>query len=157
MVWRLFLNRLPTKDSLIRRNVPLDVNDMTWVFCRDHNEFVEHVFISCKEIHALWIALIGWTALMLLRGIWELIFIRFHHAFGHNLRGKNGKLYVVRWFGQSGIVGIIASLIIRVLRKRNYGRIFCIQLGHCYRGFLKDLDTHIRSGVSLLVPASIRE
>lgn len=93
MVWRLFLNRLPTKDSLIRRNVPLDVNDMTWVFCRDHNEFVEHVFISCKEIHALWIALIGWTALMLLRGIWELIFIRFHHAFGHNLRGKNGKLY----------------------------------------------------------------
>lgn len=53
-VWRLFLNRLPTRDSLKRKNINLDMDDNSCVFCSQVEESADHAFMNCRKIYPLW-------------------------------------------------------------------------------------------------------
>ena len=52
-VWRLFLNRLPTRDSLKRKNINLDMDDNSCVFCSQVEESADHAFMNCRKIYPL--------------------------------------------------------------------------------------------------------
>lgn len=52
LAWRLWLNRLPTKDNLIRRNV--NIPSMMCEVCGMENESLEHVFGSCVIAAQVW-------------------------------------------------------------------------------------------------------
>ncbi|GLT45963.1 hypothetical protein SLA2020_197560 [Shorea laevis] len=52
-VWRLLLNRLPTKDNLLLRGVSLAPNTAC-VLCGAHLENVNHVFAKCWRSQNLW-------------------------------------------------------------------------------------------------------
>ncbi|XP_058776714.1 uncharacterized protein LOC131651051 [Vicia villosa] len=42
--WRLFLNRLPTKDLLVYRGINLNHDNLMCVFCNSHVEEADHLF-----------------------------------------------------------------------------------------------------------------
>ncbi|KAF1871848.1 hypothetical protein Lal_00020643, partial [Lupinus albus] len=47
--WRLFMDRIPTKDALSRRGVlPTDANDTLCSFCHKNPESSNHLFSSCS-------------------------------------------------------------------------------------------------------------
>ncbi|KAF1888616.1 hypothetical protein Lal_00011390 [Lupinus albus] len=47
--WRLFQDRIPTKDALLKRGIPLNNGgDLHFVFCNDTPETANHLFSTCK-------------------------------------------------------------------------------------------------------------
>ncbi|XP_058771631.1 uncharacterized protein LOC131644997 [Vicia villosa] len=65
--WRLFLNRLPTKDVLMYRGINLNHANSMCIFCNSHVEEADHLFSKCfviklvwKEI-AMWVGFLGWS------------------------------------------------------------------------------------------------
>jgi len=61
-VWRLLRNRIPTKDSLLRRNI-IHVNDLECVFGCGASETVNHLFLVCDLSYALWLHVWNWVGL----------------------------------------------------------------------------------------------
>ncbi|XP_058742108.1 uncharacterized protein LOC131614555 [Vicia villosa] len=66
-VWRLFVNRLPTKDFLVYRGINFTSSNLNCIFCDRQLENRDHLFFNCdvikvvwKEI-ALWVDLPGWN------------------------------------------------------------------------------------------------
>ncbi|XP_058764822.1 uncharacterized protein LOC131638284 [Vicia villosa] len=58
--WRVILNRIATKDQLIKRNVVLDSNDNLCVFCHLHDETISHLFGSCSFMENIWNSVCKW-------------------------------------------------------------------------------------------------
>ncbi|PWA43689.1 RNA-directed DNA polymerase, eukaryota, Reverse transcriptase zinc-binding domain protein [Artemisia annua] len=61
--WRLEMNRLPTSDLLLRRNIPIP--SLTCPLCNSHDETSQHLFISCPFSDALWTFLLSWCKIPL--------------------------------------------------------------------------------------------
>ena len=59
LVWRLLWDRLPTKENLLKRQVPLD-NDLC-PFCQNHVESASHLFFTCIKIMPLWWEFNSWV------------------------------------------------------------------------------------------------
>ena len=59
LVWRLLWHRLPTKENLLRRQVPLD-NDLC-TFCQNQVESASHLFFTCIKIMPLWWEFNSWV------------------------------------------------------------------------------------------------
>src|SRR4051794_9667161 len=58
--WRVILNRITTKDKLIKHSIVLDPNDNLCVFCQLHNETISHLFGSCTFMENIWNLVIKW-------------------------------------------------------------------------------------------------
>ncbi|XP_076944465.1 uncharacterized protein LOC143615131 [Bidens hawaiensis] len=58
VVWRAGLDRLPTWVALAAQNINVPLLDCA--FCGDHNESVEHIFVSCGLAQAVWHAISYW-------------------------------------------------------------------------------------------------
>ncbi|GKV10375.1 hypothetical protein SLEP1_g21750 [Rubroshorea leprosula] len=71
MIWRLFLNRLPTKDNLCLPGVNL-TNNPNCVFCGDHPEDANHIFAKCRQSQKLWSKICHW---------WGFLFVPPDNAF----------------------------------------------------------------------------
>ncbi|GKV32324.1 hypothetical protein SLEP1_g40940 [Rubroshorea leprosula] len=71
MIWRLFLNRLPTKDNLFLRGVNL-TNNPNCMFCGDHPEDANHIFAKCRQSQKLWSKICHW---------WGFLFVPPDNAF----------------------------------------------------------------------------
>jgi len=50
--WRLFLDRLPTRGNLSRRNIP--IQDIMCPLCGCQHEETGHLFFHCKMTKGLW-------------------------------------------------------------------------------------------------------
>ena len=61
-VWRLLRNRIPTKDSLLQRNI-IHVNDLECVSGCGASETVNHLFLECDLSYALWLHVWNWVGL----------------------------------------------------------------------------------------------
>lgn len=46
-LWRLGLNKLPTKDNLLHREMHHIINSPLCLFCNNHEETLEHLFFTC--------------------------------------------------------------------------------------------------------------
>ncbi|XP_076938313.1 uncharacterized protein LOC143606427 [Bidens hawaiensis] len=58
VAWRAALSRLPTRDALIKRNIP--VSSILCSIFGDLEESVEHIFISCGFAQLLWSVISLW-------------------------------------------------------------------------------------------------
>ncbi|XP_058765916.1 uncharacterized protein LOC131639438 [Vicia villosa] len=52
--WRLFVNRLPTKDLLKIRGIPFPLNSLSCSFCEAELESRNHSFFNCKVVDLIW-------------------------------------------------------------------------------------------------------
>ncbi|XP_035835702.1 uncharacterized protein LOC118483978 [Helianthus annuus] len=57
-MWRAFLDRLPTKMALVRRNVAIDNQFCVW--CEAYEETIEHVLTGCVMAVGVWNAISVW-------------------------------------------------------------------------------------------------
>nr|XP_043619869.1 uncharacterized protein LOC122591684 [Erigeron canadensis] len=94
VAWRANINRLPTKDNIVRRNIILS-SDLC-VFCGESTETVEHVLHSCPFTQAVWEQICLWNQIssFFAFGVCDLWKI---HQFHPHPRTKNRKkaLYAV--------------------------------------------------------------
>ncbi|KAJ0779037.1 putative reverse transcriptase zinc-binding domain-containing protein [Helianthus annuus] len=56
--WRLEMDRLPTKEALRKRNVP--VGDISYPFCGSDDESAENLFIACFVASNVWNGISSW-------------------------------------------------------------------------------------------------
>ncbi|KAF1868532.1 hypothetical protein Lal_00035970 [Lupinus albus] len=86
-VWRLFQDRIPTKDSLIRRDISL-LNDggNLCSFCNDHLEFTHHLFYTCTFTYHIWQSMYKWLGFSS-----ALSLTPFHHYLSHLGMTKDKK------------------------------------------------------------------
>lgn len=56
--WRLLRDRLPTRKQLLRRKIILQNQEALCVFCEQHIEEPNHLFILCPKIQRLWLSII---------------------------------------------------------------------------------------------------
>ncbi|PWA85084.1 RNA-directed DNA polymerase, eukaryota, Reverse transcriptase zinc-binding domain protein [Artemisia annua] len=61
--WRLELNRVPTRDQLQLRQIPLP--STCCPICNCHEETVNHLFLQCSFADSLWKHLLQWCNLPL--------------------------------------------------------------------------------------------
>ncbi|KAF1894122.1 hypothetical protein Lal_00004041, partial [Lupinus albus] len=61
----LIRRRLATKDELFKRNVIVRVDDMLCIFCKNHVETIDHLFISCDLFQVL-MSLLFWILLSIM-------------------------------------------------------------------------------------------
>lgn len=47
--WRCFLNKVPTKDSLLKRGLINSTSNLKCVFCNDFDETLHHSFLFCRN------------------------------------------------------------------------------------------------------------
>ncbi|XP_058783702.1 uncharacterized protein LOC131658424 [Vicia villosa] len=52
--WRLFVNRLPTKDLLKVRGISFPTSNLNCIFCGVHLEDRDHLFFKCHVIKLVW-------------------------------------------------------------------------------------------------------
>lgn len=62
LIWRVMLDRLPTKDNLRMRNIILEESDLLCPLCNYHRESAQHLFISCLLVSSIWYEYYGWTS-----------------------------------------------------------------------------------------------
>lgn len=60
--WRLLLDRLPTKDNLIRRNVV--INNSRCSLCDSCDENVVHLFFHCDFSKCIWKEILSWIGIV---------------------------------------------------------------------------------------------
>ncbi|GLT47053.1 hypothetical protein SLA2020_207750 [Shorea laevis] len=58
-IWRLLLNRLPSKDNLILRGVK-DLSNSNCVLCGAEMEDINHLFAKCRKVQLLWSKICFW-------------------------------------------------------------------------------------------------
>jgi hypothetical protein len=84
--WRLFLDRIPTRDKLFQRRVIL-ISDQGCVGNCGSNEVREHLFITCSFFGDLWKLVAGWLGIST---VFHCQFFNHLHQFG-GLRGFSKK------------------------------------------------------------------
>ncbi|GLT38064.1 hypothetical protein SLA2020_123340 [Shorea laevis] len=61
--WRLFLDRLATKDNLFKRGIALLGGDVSCGLCGEGVEQVNHIFCECKGAWLVWTKVLRWWGL----------------------------------------------------------------------------------------------
>lgn len=59
-IWRLFLDRLPTRELLLRRNIISSLHGVSCAFCFREVESREHRFFTCAFSYGIWTAVLQW-------------------------------------------------------------------------------------------------
>lgn len=59
--WRVFLNRIQTKNNLIRRNIPIQNPTCTW--CGNMEETTSHLLFHCSFAWKVWSLTLNWLGL----------------------------------------------------------------------------------------------
>ncbi|XP_058747131.1 uncharacterized protein LOC131620130 [Vicia villosa] len=61
--WRCFLNKLPTKDSLLRKGILNSSSNLECAFCGDCHESLLHSFLSCRNSVIVWREMSDWVGM----------------------------------------------------------------------------------------------
>ncbi|KAF1867673.1 hypothetical protein Lal_00050106 [Lupinus albus] len=84
--WRLFQDRIPTKDALSRRGVTtIGIDDILCSFCREHSESSHHLFSSCSFTFLVWQLVYNWLGISVLATVWAIWLSRNDLIFNSNL------------------------------------------------------------------------
>ncbi|XP_058746378.1 uncharacterized protein LOC131619282 [Vicia villosa] len=59
--WRLFVNRLPTKDLLLYRGINFTPSNLNCFSCNTHVEDKDHLFFKCDVIKVVWKEIGAWV------------------------------------------------------------------------------------------------
>ena len=97
LAWRLFRNRIPTKDNLVHRGV-LPSTDMSCVFGCGSSESAVHLFIHCSFSGTLWALVSNWLSIS---------FVHPSELRHHFILNYISRLFGLLQFGSFGRIGII--------------------------------------------------
>jgi len=61
--WRVMINRLPTRDNLVKIDIPIESN--LCVFCNEVEENVSHLLFTCKISYSIWKMCENWLGVQL--------------------------------------------------------------------------------------------
>ncbi|XP_058774343.1 uncharacterized protein LOC131648617 [Vicia villosa] len=61
--WRCFINKVPTKDSLLFKGIIAYTSNLDCVFCADCNESLLYSFLSCRNAGIVWREMAEWIGL----------------------------------------------------------------------------------------------
>ena len=60
-MWRAYLDRLPTKTALARRNIMVD--NLSCVWCQFYDESIEHLLTGCATVTGVWDKIASWCGI----------------------------------------------------------------------------------------------
>lgn len=63
LAWKVLLDRIPTKDNLLRRKVLSAEANLTCIFCNSARETTEHLFFVCPCVSLIWSRCYKWLGL----------------------------------------------------------------------------------------------
>lgn len=88
--WRLLMNRLPSKDSLMRRG--LNINNPDCILCGEQAESLDHLMTGCVISKELWKEIEDWCNIppMILFSAKDLIF---YHIY---IKGSNSRKEIIQ-------------------------------------------------------------
>ncbi|XP_058733926.1 uncharacterized protein LOC131605606 [Vicia villosa] len=95
--WRCFKNKIPTRNLLLKRGVPLDSSNLVCVFCEDSNESSKHLLLECKMAEAVWQNMALWLGMTYEKPGEFMESFWFWSSFCHTKkvrRGKEGSIWL---------------------------------------------------------------
>ncbi|KAJ0928072.1 putative reverse transcriptase zinc-binding domain-containing protein [Helianthus annuus] len=100
-VWRLGLNRVPTSEALLHRNI--EVSDPSCLLCGSETESADHLFLACYVASMVWNGVSSWCK------ITQIFAFSFQDLFSiHNnlmvSEKKRRRYKVLLWF-HAGVHG----------------------------------------------------
>ena len=60
LVWKLFLDRLQTRDNLRKRAILVDLADCLCPLCLEAEESSAHLFFTCQVVWRVWMSIYNW-------------------------------------------------------------------------------------------------
>ncbi|GAU45287.1 hypothetical protein TSUD_98760 [Trifolium subterraneum] len=58
--WRLLLSRLPTRMALARKNIIVNLHELSCIFCGEEQEELSHLLFNCPFSQELWKRIFKW-------------------------------------------------------------------------------------------------
>ncbi|XP_022014519.1 uncharacterized protein LOC110914015 [Helianthus annuus] len=84
--WRLFLNRLPSKDALAARNIHID--SQLCPFCDEVTETLDHLFSACRFGNEVWAGVSSWLKIPPIFAFGYKDILLFHRSLRTSKRGS---------------------------------------------------------------------
>ncbi|KAF1886758.1 hypothetical protein Lal_00045995 [Lupinus albus] len=95
--WRLFQNRIPTKDALLRQGFSSsDSGGILCPFCNEHPESTDHLFSSCSLSYLVWQMIYKWLGISVVLPNTPSHHLSYH--LGLVKDRKSWKFWSVIWF-----------------------------------------------------------
>ncbi|KAJ0868411.1 putative reverse transcriptase zinc-binding domain-containing protein [Helianthus annuus] len=97
-IWRAFMDRIPTRQALARRNVAVDSESCA--FCRVFSESMDHLFSGCETACAVWSWLSEWAKINLIFVFSFKDVLMLHKGASEDKRARviiQGLIMVVCW------------------------------------------------------------
>ncbi|KAF1877282.1 hypothetical protein Lal_00012053, partial [Lupinus albus] len=116
-VWKLIRGRFPTWDELFKRNVIIRVDDMLCIFCNNHVETVDHLFVSCDFASSIWKCFYAWLQISVINPSLVLDSLKLHDFVR---RGCCPKLWRMFWFTVVWSLWIMRNKVIFMEKKTSY-------------------------------------
>lgn len=60
LAWRILINRLPTRDALMRRGLLDSIHDTCCILCFGEEESTSHLFFNCVQAREVWKEVFKW-------------------------------------------------------------------------------------------------
>ncbi|KAK7274465.1 hypothetical protein RIF29_15555 [Crotalaria pallida] len=101
-LWKHLRNRLPTMDVLSRRGINVGNMNSRCIFCKEEDETVDHLFITCQFAKNVWTTCYNWINAILLPAN---SFSQHFSTHVPRVRGKNKKKWwIMLWLVTSYLV-----------------------------------------------------
>lgn len=105
-LWRVFGNRLPSSDNLLKRNIQVDGQDFNCPFCELAAESLDHMLLWCHKAEEVWKKCYGWMqSITLLPGTMRMHYNQHTLAKKKKLKKKSvqgGRLCSLAFYVFSG-------------------------------------------------------
>ncbi|GLU05147.1 hypothetical protein SLE2022_222630 [Rubroshorea leprosula] len=99
--WRLFLNRLATRENLCKRGIVLLGEDVGCGLCHEGVEQLQHIFCECKGVWIVWMKILDWWGLqsVLPNNLFGLVEYVVYGIGGGRLKELGALIFLVgAWF-----------------------------------------------------------
>ncbi|KAM0042518.1 putative reverse transcriptase zinc-binding domain-containing protein [Helianthus debilis subsp. tardiflorus] len=104
-MWRAEMNRLPTLDTLKRRNIQVDSS--TCIICGTNEETVEHILIGCRVANVVWSFVSSWSKVPPIFGISVRDLMELHNHVNLSAIKKSALQVLLLW--QVGVYGKLGT------------------------------------------------
>ncbi|XP_058783689.1 uncharacterized protein LOC131658411 [Vicia villosa] len=109
--WRCFKNKIPTRNLLLNRGVPLASSNLVCVFCEETNESPKHLLLDCRMAEAVWQNMALWLGMNYEKPVEFMESFWVWSSFCHKQkvrRGKEGSIWLAigwsLWLNRNDII-----------------------------------------------------
>ncbi|KAF1886552.1 hypothetical protein Lal_00045785 [Lupinus albus] len=113
----LMRRRLTTNDELFKRNVIVRVDDMLCIFCNNHVETIDHLFLSCDFAASVWKGFYSWLQISVINQSFVLDSLKYHESIR---KGNCAKLWRMFWFSVVWYIWLLRNEVIFLEKVSSY-------------------------------------